>query len=102
MASACRGVFAWAFTSSSQVCLRSSIIAHISPRGVSPACAKSAGSMRVSSLPRAFSPSELASRRAGSMVNTSARWPSMAARRASAAAVVVLPTPPEPTQQITL
>ena len=57
--------------------------------------------MRVGRLVRVSSPSELASRRAGSMVTTQARRPSRAAWRAKAAAVVVLPTPPEP-QQMTI
>ena len=48
--------------------------------------------------PSDASPSEFASRRAGSIVRTSVRLPRRAAASASAAAVVVLPTPPEPTQ----
>ena len=43
-------------------------------------------------------PSALASRRAGSMVTTATRAPSAARPMASAADVVVLPTPPEPAQ----
>ena len=41
-------------------------------------------------------PIDCASRRAGSMVSTTTLRPRSAARRASAAEVVVLPTPPEP------
>ena len=49
-------------------------------------------------LSSSVSPSDWASRRAGSMVSTTTRRPASAARRPSAAAVVVLPTPPEPQQ----
>ena len=41
-------------------------------------------------------PIDWASRRAGSMVSTTTLRPRSAARSASAAEVVVLPTPPEP------
>ena len=58
-------------------------------------------SIRVGWLVRSSRPSALASRRAGSMVTTQARRPSRAAWRAKAAAVVVLPTPPDP-QQMTI
>src|SRR5262245_26162396 len=48
-------------------------------------------------LSNSDSPSACASRRAGSIVNTTVRRPwCSAARNAIAAAVVVLPTPPEP------
>jgi hypothetical protein len=46
-------------------------------------------------------PCDWASRRAGSMVRTHTVRPRWAARRARAAAVVVLPTPPEPQHTIT-
>ena len=52
----------------------------------------------LSSSPR---PRDCASRRAGSMVSTTTLRPASAARTASAADVVVLPTPPEP-QQMTI
>jgi hypothetical protein len=57
--------------------------------------------MRVSTLPSVDSPSEFASRRAGSMVRMSVLRPSIAARSPSVAEIVVLPTPPEPTQATT-
>ncbi len=47
-------------------------------------------------LSRSVSPIDCASRRAGSIVSTTALRPCSAARSASAADVVVLPTPPEP------
>ena len=56
------------------------------------------GSTRCGSLPSSSTPSALASRRAGSMVTTATRAPSAARPIASAADVVVLPTPPEPAQ----
>ena len=43
-------------------------------------------------------PIDCASRRAGSIVSTTTRRPRSAARSASAAETVVLPTPPEPQQ----
>ena len=49
-------------------------------------------------LSRASMPIDCASRRAGSMVSTTTLRPRSAARSASAADVVVLPTPPEPQQ----
>ena len=52
-------------------------------------------------MPRFVRPSAWASRFAGSMVSTATVRPRSAARNASAAAVVVLPTPPEPQQTIT-
>ena len=84
--------------SSSKVRLASSIIAHSSPRSSMPWPAKRAGSTRCGSLPSSSSPSALASRRAGSIVTTATRAPSAARPMASAADVVVLPTPPEPAQ----
>ena len=84
--------------SSSKVRFASSIIAHSSPRSSSPWPAKWAGSTSRGSLPSCSSPSELASRRAGSIVTTATRWPRAASPIATAAAVVVLPTPPEPVQ----
>ncbi len=47
-------------------------------------------------------PIDCASRRAGSMVSTTTLRPCSAARSASAADVVVLPTPPEPQQTMML
>ncbi len=47
-------------------------------------------------LSRASMPIDWARRRAGSMVSTTTLRPRSAARRASAAEVVVLPTPPDP------
>ena len=52
-------------------------------------------------LSSSVSPSDCASRRAGSMVSTTVRRPRSAARSARAAATVVLPTPPEPQQTTT-
>src|SRR5690349_1672856 len=76
--------------SSSNVRLASSIIAHSSP--------SASHSTRCGSLPSASSPSAVASRFAGSMVTTATFLPCWASPRATAAAVVVLPTPPEPAQ----
>ena len=87
--------------SSSNVRLASSISAHSSPRISTPCSVKRAGSMRCGSLPSSASPSELASRRAGSIVTTATFAPSAAAPMPSAAAVVVLPTPPEPAHTTT-
>jgi hypothetical protein len=72
--------------------------AHSSPRGRWPDVSKAAAGTRVASLPRAPpTPMASARRRAGSTVSTSTRPPrSVAANVAKAAAVVVLPTPPEP------
>ena len=83
---------------SSNVRLASSIIAHSSPRISTPCSVKRSGSISAGSLPSSASPSELASRRAGSIVTTATRAPSAAAPIATAAAMVVLPTPPEPAQ----
>ncbi len=79
--------------SESNVRLESSISAHSSP-SISPP--KRAGSTRRGSLPSSSSPSESASRLAGSMVTTATFSPRSAMPMAMAAAVVVLPTPPEP------
>src|SRR5690606_26401963 len=68
----------------------SSIIACSSP-GTS-----GASGTRCGVLPRSSMPSAWASRLAGSMVRTTTVRPYSAARRAIAAAVVVLPTPPAP------
>ena len=84
--------------SSSKVRLASSIIAHSSPRTSMPWPARRLGSTRWGSLPSSSTPSALASRRAGSMVTTATRAPCAARPMASAADVVVLPTPPEPAQ----
>ena len=53
----------------------SSMAAHSSPRGFSPAAANASGRTRRSSLPMPSSPSASASRRAGSTVSTSTRPP---------------------------
>ncbi|MCK4177667.1 hypothetical protein Acit_09420 [Aciditerrimonas ferrireducens] len=75
----------------------SSMAAHSSPFGWTPAAAKASGGTRTASLPMPLTPSASASRRAGSTVSTSTRPPERtAAVAAAAAAVVVLPTPPGP------
>src|SRR4051812_30834101 len=84
--------------SSSNVRLASSIIAHSSPRISTPWAAKRAGSISFGSLSRVSRPSEFASRRAGSIVTTATFSPRSAMPIATAAAVVVLPTPPGPAQ----
>src|SRR5436305_4191775 len=77
--------------------LVSSMAAHSSPRGCTPACLKASGGTGFSLLPNPSSPRALARRRAGSTVTTSTLPPSdAAAMAAAAAAVVVLPTPPDP------
>ena len=91
-----RGSGARCSISSSNVRLASSISAHSSPRISTPWSANRSGSISRGSLPSSSRPSELASRLAGSMVTTATFAPSAAAPIASAAAVVVLPTPPEP------
>src|SRR5919108_2619671 len=102
MASRVWGSGACARTSSSHDSLVSSIAAHSSPRGSTPAERNSSGGTGVSTLPNCSSPRALASRRAGSTVMTSTFPPRWAvAMAATAAAVVVLPTPPDP-QQITI
>src|SRR4051794_15187927 len=83
---------------SSNVRFASSIIAHSSPRISTPCPAKRDGSTRCGSLPSCSRPSALARRLAGSIVTTATRRPSAAMPIASAAEVVVLPTPPDPAQ----
>src|SRR5215207_9257397 len=83
---------------SSNVRLASSIIAHSSPSISTPCGANRAGSTRCGSLPSSVIPSAFASRFAGSMVTTATFIPRAAIPVASAADVVVLPTPPEPAQ----
>ena len=56
------------------------------------------GRRALGSLPSSSRPSALASRLAGSMVTTATRLPCTASPSASAADVVVFPTPPEPAQ----
>src|SRR5687767_6766118 len=89
-------------TRSSHDSFVSSMAAHSSPRGSTPAAANSRDGTCDSTLPNCSSPSAFARRRAGSTVMTRTfppRW--AAAIAAAAAAVVVLPTPPEP-QKITI
>src|SRR3954468_8329042 len=76
--------------SSSKVRLASSISAHSSPRASTVT--------RCGSLGSSSSPSAFASRRAGSIVTTATFSPRSASPSATAAAVVVLPTPPGPAQ----
>ena len=71
-------------------------------RSVDAGGASARGSTTCSTLPKSGRPSALASRRAGSMVITSVRRPLAAAARPMAADTVVLPTPPVPTQTMTL
>src|SRR3954452_1940584 len=78
--------------------LASSIIAQSSPRISTPWAEKRRGSISFGSLPSTSRPSALASRRAGSIVTTATRSPRSAMPMATAAAVVVLPTPPGPAQ----
>ncbi len=86
-------------TTSSNVCFASSIIAQSSPPLVSiPAASNRAGSTWRSVFPSSGSPSESASRFAGSIVSTATRFPRAAIPAAIAAEVVVFPTPPEPAQ----
>ena len=80
-------------TISSNVRFMSSIIASSEPP-----VAVSTPSTRRGVLSSSVRPIDCASRRAGSMVSTTVRRPRSAARSASDAAVVVLPTPPEPVQ----
>ncbi len=82
---------ACASTTSSKVRFMSSIIASSEP----PADASIPFTGR-GVLSSSVRPSDCASRRAGSIVSTQTVRPCSAARSASAAAVVVLPTPPEP------
>src|SRR5215218_9729881 len=83
---------------SSKVRLASSIMAHSSPSISTPCGAKRLGSTRCGSLPSSAIPRALARRLAGSMVTTATRRPCAAMPMASAAEVVVLPTPPDPAQ----
>src|SRR6266403_1831877 len=92
---------AWCATRRSHAPFWSSIIAASEPRATTPWRARTAGSTARGSSPSAPTPSESASRRAGSIVSTTARRPRSAPQSAIAAAVVVLPTPPEPTQMTT-
>src|SRR5918992_4899555 len=84
--------------SASNVRLESSIKAHSSPSIRTPWSLKRSGSTSRGSLPSSSSPSESASRFAGSIVTTATFRPRSAIPIASAAAVVVLPTPPDPAQ----
>src|SRR5919202_4681791 len=87
------------WTSSSHDCLVSSMAAHSSPRGSTPASLNADGSILRSTLPRLSMPRASARRRAGSTVSTSVLLPRATAdMAAAAAAVVVLPTPPDPQQ----
>src|ERR1700722_1374511 len=82
---------------SSQDCLVSSMAAHSSPRGLSPAARNASSGTRRSVLPIPSRPNALARRLAGSTVRTSTLPPwCTAAMTPAAAAVVVLPTPPGP------
>src|SRR3954447_3351260 len=97
MASRVSSSGAWVRTRSSQESLVSSMAAHSSPRGSTPASVNSSSGTRVSTLPNCSRPSALASRLAGSTVSTRTLPPRWAAAMAAvAAAVVVLPTPPDP------
>ena len=80
-------------TTSSKVRFMSSIIASRDPPADRSIPGIGAGVLSSSDSPR-----DWASRRAGSMVSTTVRRPASAARTPRAAAVVVLPTPPEPQQ----
>src|SRR5437762_9662914 len=92
---AASGACRW--TSASHDSLVSSMAAHSSPRGCTPACLKASLGTGFSLLPKPSRPRALAKRRAGSTVTTSTLPPSdAAAMAAAAAAVVVLPTPPDP------
>ena len=73
----------------------SSIIASRPPSPLSTVVELTPGTGR-GTLSSASIPIDWASRRAGSMVSTTTLRPRSAARSASAAEVVVLPTPPEP------
>ncbi len=88
-------------TMSSKVRLVSSIITVSEPFTSTPARSKIAGAIWAASSVMASSPRLLARRLAGSMVRQITRLPVRAMARASAAEVVVLPTPPQPTQRTT-
>src|SRR5437764_276584 len=96
ISSARSGVGATRSISSSKVRLGSSIIAHNSPVTSRPPPASRSGSIRRGSFSSSASPSAFASRRAGSIVTTATFAPRAAIPSATAAEVVVLPTPPEP------
>src|SRR4051812_40120278 len=82
------------FTRLSHDCLVSSIAAHSSPRGVTPASSNADSGTCFSTLPNPSRPSALASRLAGSTVRTRTLPPCFTATiAATAAAVVVFPTP---------
>ena len=70
--------------------------AHSSPVISTPWSLNRAGSTSIGSLPSSSRPSESARRLAGSIVTTATFMPCSAMPIASAAAVVVLPTPPDP------
>ena len=72
--------------------------AGLAPRGLRPASRSACSGTCASAFPSAASPSALASRRAGSMVQTRTFPPSSARPTPRAAATVVFPTPPGPTQ----
>ena len=82
------GVSAYLRTRSSKVLFGSSCRAQSSPLH--------GPGTRFAVFPRLSSPSESASRRAGSIVTTHDRLPVRAPSRARAAEIVVFPTPPEP------
>src|SRR5207244_717177 len=90
---------AWRSTSASHAPFWSSIMAARLPRGAArPCAAKYAAGISRASLPSVSRPSELASRRAGSIVITTARRPASAPQSAIDAATVVFPTPPLPAE----
>src|SRR5947208_3301395 len=90
---------AWRSTSASHAPFWSSIMAARLPRGAArPCAAKYVAGISRASLPSVSSPSELARRRAGSMVITTARRPPSAPQSAIEAATVVFPTPPLPAE----
>src|SRR6266550_684787 len=93
MPSACAGDGAYLATRASKVLLVSSIRAHSSP-GQSP-------SMRLGVSASDSRPRASARRLAGSMVTTTDRRPWRAPSKARTAAVVVLPTPPDPQHTMT-
>jgi len=75
--------------------------AEIVPLGVTPSASRVARGIVWGRFPSDSTPIASASRRAGSIVSTNAWRPRRAASNASAAATVVLPEPPQPTQTIT-
>lgn len=97
MASRVAASGAWLRTRSSQLSLVSNMAAHSSPVGRMPTEVNASSGTRTSTLPKRSRPMALANRRAGSTVTTNTFNPNVdAAIVATAAAVVVLPTPPEP------